>query len=73
MTIQECVAYVESHMEVRYATQNGAYRSGRVISKHQGCVNHSVGCAQPKANVFFNSMNKPSAQWGVNQRGGAVQ
>ena len=66
MTIQECVAYVESHMEVRYATQNGAYRSGRVISKHQGCVNHSVGCAQPKANVFFNSMNKPSAQWGVN-------
>lgn len=66
MTVQECIAYVESHMEVRYATQNGAYRSGRVIAKHQGCVNHSVGCAQPKADVFFNSMNKTSAQWGVN-------
>lgn len=66
MTVQECIAYVESHMEVRHATQNGAYRSGRVISKHQGCVNHSVGCAQPKAEVFFNSMNKTSAQWGVN-------
>ena len=58
--------YVESHMEVRYATQNGAYRAGRTISNHQGCVNHSVGCAQPKADVFFSSMNKTSAQWGVN-------
>ena len=66
MTVQECIAYVESHMEVRYATQNGAYRAGRTISNHQGCVNHSVGCAQPKADVFFNSMNKTSAQWGVN-------
>lgn len=66
MTTQECIAYVESHMEVRHATQNGAYRSGRVIAKHQGCVNHSVGCAQPKADVFFNTMNKASAQWGVN-------
>lgn len=53
-------------MEVRYATQNGAYRAGRTISNHQGCVNHSVGCAQPKADVFFSSMNKTSAQWGVN-------
>ena len=66
MTVQECISYVESHMEVRYATQNGAYRAGRTISNHQGCVNHSVGCAQPKADVFFNSMNKTSAQWGVN-------
>lgn len=66
MTVQECIAYVENHMEVRYATQNGAYRAGRTISDHQGCVNHSVGCAQPKADVFFNSMNKTSAQWGVN-------
>lgn len=66
MTVQECISYVESHMEVRYATQNGAYRAGRTISDHQGCVNHSVGCAQPKADVFFNSMNKTSAQWGVN-------
>lgn len=66
MTVQECIAYVENHMEVRYATQNGAYRAGRTISDHQGCVNHSVGCAQPKADAFFNSMNKTSAQWGVN-------
>ena len=66
MTVQECISYVESHMEFRYATQNGAYRAGRTISNHQGCVNHSVGCAQPKADVFFSSMNKTSAQWGVN-------
>lgn len=66
MTVQECISYVESHMEVRYATQNGAYRAGRTISNHQGCVNHSVGCAQPKADVFFSSMNKTGAQWGVN-------
>ena len=66
MTINDCITYVESHMEIRHATQNGAYRSSRVISKHEGCVNHSVGCAQPKADVFFNSMNTVSAQWGVN-------
>ena len=35
MTVQECIAYVESHMEVHYATQNGAYRAGRTISNHQ--------------------------------------
>lgn len=66
MTINDYIAYVESHMEIHHATQNGAYRSGRVIYKHEGCVNHSVGCAQPKADVFFNAMNTASAQWGVN-------
>lgn len=65
MTKSECIAWVESHMEVRYATSNGAYQSGRKISP-QGCVNHSVGCAQPSADVFFNLMNKSSAGWGVN-------
>lgn len=64
MTVQECVRYVESHLEIRYATSNGAYTSGRKI-KPQGAVNHSVGCAQPNPDVFFNSMNKPSAGWGV--------
>lgn len=64
-TIAECIAYVESHLEIRPATNNGAYRSGRTI-KPGGSVNHSVGCAQPKADVFFNSMNKTSAGWGVN-------
>jgi len=64
MTKSECIAWVESHMEVRYATSNGAYQSGRKINP-QGSVNHSVGCAQPSADVFFNLMNKSSAGWGV--------
>lgn len=65
MTIQECIQYVESHLEVRYATSNGAYTCGRTIVPN-GCVNHSVGCAQPSADVFFNLMNKSGAGWGVN-------
>ena len=65
MTVSECIAWVESHMEVKYATDNGAYQSGRKINP-QGCVNHSVGCAQPSVDVFFKSMNKSSAGWGVN-------
>lgn len=65
MTVQECISYVESHLEIRYATSNGAYTSGRKITP-QGAVNHSVGCAQPNPDVFFNSMNKSSAGWGVN-------
>lgn len=65
MTKAECIAYVESHLEVRYATDNGAYRSGRKINP-DGCVNHSVGCAQPSADVFYRLMNKRDAGWGVN-------
>lgn len=65
MTVSECIALVESHMEVKYATSNGAYQAGRKINP-QGCVNHSVGCAQPSVDVFFNLMNKSSAGWGVN-------
>lgn len=65
MTVIECIAWVESHMEVKYATSNGAYQAGRKINP-QGCVNHSVGCAQPSVDVFFNLMNKSSAGWGVN-------
>lgn len=65
MTVQECIQYVESHLEIRFATSNGAYTSGRTI-KPEGSVNHSVGCAQPSADVFFNAMNKSSAGWGVN-------
>lgn len=64
MNKAECIKYVEDHLEVRYATANGAYRSGREISPN-GCVNHSVGCAQPSADVFFNLMNKESTGWGV--------
>lgn len=65
MTKKECIAWVESHMEIRYATDNGAYRSGRKINP-QGSINHSVGCAQPSVEVFYKSMNKSSAGWGVN-------
>lgn len=65
MIVSECIAWVESHMEVKYATANGAYQAGRKINP-QGCVNHSVGCAQPSVDVFFNIMNKSSAGWGVN-------
>lgn len=65
MTVSECIAWVKSHMEVKYATSNGAYQAGRKINP-QGCVNHSVGCAQPSVDVFFNLMNKSSAGWGVN-------
>ena len=64
-TVAECIAYVESHLEVRPATKNGAYRSGHTIDP-SGAVNHSVGCAQPKADVFFNLMNQTDAGWGVN-------
>lgn len=65
MTKAECIQYVKDHLEVRYATNNGAYKAnGRHTG--QGCVNHSVGCAQPRADVFFNLMDTASAGWGVN-------
>jgi hypothetical protein len=66
MTVQECIKYVEDHLEIRPAKKNGAYKSGRVLSPVQGCVNHSVGCAQPSVDVFYNLMNTSSAGWGVN-------
>lgn len=65
MTVQECIDYVESHLEIKYATNNGAYTAGRKINP-QGSVNHSVGCAQPNADVFYNLMNKTTCGWGVN-------
>ena len=42
-----------------------AYTAGRKINP-DGCVNHSVGCAQPAADVFYKNMNKASCGWGVN-------
>lgn len=65
MTVKECIQYVESHLEIRPAVNNGAYTCGQKI-KPKGCVNHSVGCAQPAADVFYKSMNKTTAKWGVN-------
>lgn len=64
MTKQECIKWVESHMEIRYATNNGAYKAKRFINP-QGAVNHSVGCAQPNPEVFYRNMNKTSCGWGV--------
>lgn len=65
-SVSDCLAYVEAHMETRYATKNGAYKSGRRISDPSGSVNHSVGCAQPSVEVFYGLMNDPDAGWGVN-------
>ena len=65
MTVLECVKYVEDHLEVRYATENGAFKAGRIINA-TGSVNHSIGCAQPSAEVMFKLMNKNTAGWAVN-------
>lgn len=65
MTVAECIAYVEAHLEVRYAANNRAYKSGRDISP-DGDVNHSFGCAQPNVEVAFSIMDKESAGWAVN-------
>lgn len=65
MTRAEWIAYAESHLEIRYATQNGAYRAGRTI-RVEGCVNHSLGVAQPSAEVMFGRMDRSDAGWGVN-------
>lgn len=64
MTKAECIAYVEAHLEVRYATDNGAYKAGRNI-KPDGDVNHSFGCAQPNIEVGYKVMNRSTAGWGV--------
>lgn len=65
MNKAECVAYVESHLEVNIVTNNGAYKAKRYINP-AGSVNHSVGCAQPKADVFVRNMGKDGCGWGVN-------
>ena len=55
---------IASMIEVRYATENGAYKAGRNITV-TGSVNHSIGCAQPSAEVIYKNMNTPGAGWGV--------
>lgn len=65
MTRSEWLAYAEAHLEIRYATKNGAYRAGRTI-RVEGCVNHSLGVAQPSAEVMFGRMDRTDAGWGVN-------
>ena len=61
----EAVKYAENHMVVQYATNSDCYRSGRNITPN-GCVNHSIGVAQPNAKVIYNMMNRSGAGWGVN-------
>lgn len=65
MTVQDCIKYVEDHLEVRYATNNRAYQAGKKITP-TGAVNHSIGVAQPSADVIYNRMNVSSVSWGVN-------
>lgn len=64
MTKAEAIAYAEAHLEIRYATANGAYKAGRDLTP-DGDVNHSFGCAQPNVEVAFSIMDKASAGWGV--------
>ena len=40
-------------------TQNPCYKEGK-RQKTKGLMLHSVGCAQPSAEVFYNNWNKPS-------------
>ena len=51
-------------IEVEYATDNGAYRAGKNINPTGG-LNHSIGYAQPSADVIVRNMNKTTASWGV--------
>ena len=64
MTFDECIKYVEDHLEVRYATKCGAYTSGKTITPN-GCVNHSLGVAQPSVDNVFEAMNNPNSGYGV--------
>ncbi len=61
----EAVKYAENHMVVQYATKSDCYKSGYNI-KPNGCVNHSIGVAQPNSSVVYNLMNRSGAGWGVN-------
>ena len=43
-----------------YLTQSGCYKTGRTISV-KGLMIHSVGCPQPKADVFMKNWNRADA------------
>ncbi len=64
MTLDECIKYVESHMEVRYATKNFKFKAADKMIP-EGCVNHSVGTAQPSLDVWYKLMNETD-KWAVN-------
>lgn len=61
----EATRFAEEHIVIRYATNNDCYNAGRSITP-SGCVNHSIGVAQPRADVIFNNMNRRNTGWGVN-------
>ncbi len=65
MTFEECIDYVNKHLEVRYATANPCYQMNRMIEP-VGCVNHSFGVAQPDVEVLYRNMNQSGANWAVN-------
>ena len=65
ITKAEAIAFVEAHLVVQYATNNGAHKANRNF-KPEGDVNHSFGCAQPNISVAFSIMDKASAGWAVN-------
>ena len=43
-----------------FLTNNPCYKAGRKITV-KGLMLHSVGCAQPSAQVFINTFNKPTS------------
>lgn len=47
-----------------YMKNSPLYKAGTTI-KPKGAFIHSVGCPQPKASVFINTMNKATARTGV--------
>lgn len=65
MTALECIKYVQSHMQIKFATQSGPYLAAVNRGKPTGCVNHSLGVAQPSVDKVFEAMNKLSSGYGV--------
>ena len=43
-----------------YLTQSGCYKAGKHITV-KGLIIHSVGCPQPKADVFMKNWNRADA------------
>ncbi len=48
------------NLKQNYLTESGCYKAGKHITV-QGLMIHSVGCPQPKADVFMKNWNKPDA------------
>lgn len=49
----------------QYITKNRCYNDGRQITNLKGFFLHSIGCAQPKAQVLINNENKSTADAAV--------